>query len=270
MADKKISELTLWAPLDTDIIPYVDLVTWETKKATKTELKWDKWDKWDTWDTWATWPQGIQWIQWPAWTNGTNWIDWLDWEDGRWITSITLISTVWKVKTYRITYTDATTFDYEVTDWADWTWAWDMLKSTYDTNNNGVVDNSEALNWEAGTYYLDTDNHTSWTINKVYTAIEQSKLSWIEEWAEVNTLNDVVAWTNISIDKTDPLNPIINSTWWWDVEEAPIDWNTYWRKDAWWEQLIDWNSLTNLTSTSLNIIVTNWKYCAQSSCTNLP
>ena len=29
-------------------------------------------------------------------------------------------------------------------------------------------------------------------------------------------------------------------------------------------------SLTNLTSTNLNTIITNWKYCSQSSCTNLP
>lgn len=40
-------------------------------------------------------------------------------EIGNGIESISLLSTVGKVKTYRITYTDATTFDYEVTDGAD-------------------------------------------------------------------------------------------------------------------------------------------------------
>lgn len=40
---------------------------------------------------------------------------------GRGIASITLISTVGLVKTYRITYTDATTFDYDVTDGEDGT-----------------------------------------------------------------------------------------------------------------------------------------------------
>ena len=40
-------------------------------------------------------------------------------ETGNGIASITLLSTVDKVKTYRITYTDETTFDYEVTDGAD-------------------------------------------------------------------------------------------------------------------------------------------------------
>jgi hypothetical protein len=42
--DKKISQLTQGTPLDTDIIPYVDLVTGETKKAFKSELKGDTGD----------------------------------------------------------------------------------------------------------------------------------------------------------------------------------------------------------------------------------
>jgi hypothetical protein len=50
MADLKvkISALTAGTPLDTDIIPYVDLVTNTTKKALKSELKGDKGDKGDT------------------------------------------------------------------------------------------------------------------------------------------------------------------------------------------------------------------------------
>lgn len=38
MADQKITELTLGTPTDTDIIPFVDLGTGETKKAVKTDL----------------------------------------------------------------------------------------------------------------------------------------------------------------------------------------------------------------------------------------
>jgi len=51
---KKISELELGTPLDTDVIPYVDLVEGKTKKATKAELKGDKGDQGD---------QGIQGVQ---------------------------------------------------------------------------------------------------------------------------------------------------------------------------------------------------------------
>jgi hypothetical protein len=36
----------------------------------------------------------------------------------------------------------------------------DMQKSVYDTTNNGVVDNSEKLNNQAASYYLDRTNHT--------------------------------------------------------------------------------------------------------------
>lgn len=36
----------------------------------------------------------------------------------------------------------------------------DMYKSVYDVNNNGIVDNSQALWWQAGSYYLDRTNHT--------------------------------------------------------------------------------------------------------------
>jgi hypothetical protein len=50
MADllKKITDLTAGTPLETDVIPYVDLVEGETKKALKSELKGDKGDKGDT------------------------------------------------------------------------------------------------------------------------------------------------------------------------------------------------------------------------------
>jgi collagen triple helix repeat protein len=44
MADQKISELTLGTPTDTDIIPFVDLISGITKKTTKTDLKGDQGD----------------------------------------------------------------------------------------------------------------------------------------------------------------------------------------------------------------------------------
>jgi len=44
MADQKITELTQGTPLNTDVVPYVDLVTGTTKKALKSELKGDTGD----------------------------------------------------------------------------------------------------------------------------------------------------------------------------------------------------------------------------------
>lgn len=68
------------------------------------------------------------------WDNGEPWNQWDPWEDGNGIVSVTLISTVGKVKTYRILFTDATTYDFVVTDGADWTGSGDMVASTYDPN----------------------------------------------------------------------------------------------------------------------------------------
>lgn len=59
---------------------------------------------------------------------------------GNGISGITLISTVGKVKTYRITFTDGSTYDYTVTDGADGTGAGDMTKAVYDTDDDGLVD----------------------------------------------------------------------------------------------------------------------------------
>lgn len=85
------------------------------KKINKTLMKGDQW---------------IQGIQWTAGTNWTNWTNGTDWDDGNWIDSISLISTVGKVKTYRILFTDATTYDFTVTDGADGTGSGDMLLSS--------------------------------------------------------------------------------------------------------------------------------------------
>lgn len=92
----------------------------------------------------------------------------------------------------------------------------DMLKATYDTNNDGVVDNSEALEGHNGAYYLNTDHHTDGTTNKVYTDIEKTKLAGIEEGAEVNVNSD---WNAASGDAR-----ILNKP---SIPEAQIqsDWN---------------------------------------------
>jgi len=63
MALKKISELSLGTPLETDVIPYVDLVAGETKKALKSELKGVKGDKGDTGSQGIQGIQGIQGVQ---------------------------------------------------------------------------------------------------------------------------------------------------------------------------------------------------------------
>jgi hypothetical protein len=58
--------------------------------------------------------------------------------------------------------------------------AGDMLKSVYDTNGNNIVDNSEALNGQAASYYLSRTNHTNTqaasTISDFDTQVRTSRL----------------------------------------------------------------------------------------------
>ena len=82
----------------------------------------------------------------------------------------------------------------------------DMTKATYDPQ--GI---------EADAFSMD--NMVEGTDTKILTEAERTKLASVEANAQENTINDVVAGTNITIDKTDPLNPIFNASWW----IAPVD-----------------------------------------------
>ena len=252
--DKKISALTAWTPLDTDIIPYVDLVTGETKKALKSELEGADWNGIDnialintvwlvktyriTFTDASTFDYDVtDWTDWIDWTNGTNWTNGTDWN---WIDNIALISTVGLVKTYRITYTDATTFDYTVTDWADWisgTWdvnwpasAVDNNIATYDTTTGKLIQD-----WGSSIAQVkDRANHTGTqtadtiidgSTNAILTLDEKKALisglsSWLRTWGIItqNLTNpnniDITAGQGIVIDNTDPINPIYTKVVW--------------------------------------------------------
>ena len=57
-----------------------------------------------------------------------------DGDDGVSVTGVSLQSTSGKVKTYRMTFSNSTYFDFDVTDGADGTGAGDMLSTDYDPN----------------------------------------------------------------------------------------------------------------------------------------
>ena len=66
--------------------------------------------------------------------------------------------------TYRIFYTDSTTWDYYVyngADGEDGSGSGDMLKSVYDTNDSGVVDDAEALGGVAASGYFTSNDFIS-------------------------------------------------------------------------------------------------------------
>jgi len=262
-SDKKISQLTTWTPAWDSWIPFVDLVAWETKKTTKDELKWDTWNGIDnialTWTVWLVDTYTITYTD--ATTHDyevTNWEDWTDWNG---IDNIALIDTTWLVKTYRITYTDATTFDYTVTDWEDWADGTD-----WNTVLNWTINpTSEWVNWDfylntvsvelfwpkswwawawswvvlEGTDWVDADElqleysingSTSWhTPFELWDLYIRSSTDWGSTWSdwikfvwvdgEDWVVQAVVWWTNITVDATDPANPIVNFTW-----TVGVDW----------------------------------------------
>lgn len=79
--------------------------------------------------------------------------------NGRGIVNTEKVSSVAGVDTYHINYTDGQNPDsFTVTNG---TGSGDMMQSTYDTNANGIVDNSEKLNNQTSDYYLNYNNFTN-------------------------------------------------------------------------------------------------------------
>ena len=129
-----------------------------------------------------------------------------------------------------------------------WSGTWDMLKSTYDTNNNGKVDVAELAEGVAyanvtgkptfatvatsGSYNDLIDKPTIWA----WDMLKSENLSWLA--------NYTTARTNLWVYSTTEVNTAL------DLKQNL--------------------NLTNLSSINLNTIVTNGKYCANANCTNLP
>ena len=70
----------------------------------------------------------------PKGADGADGADGSDGADGVSVTGVTLYSTSGRVKTYRMSFSDGTHFDYEVTDGENGSGAGDMLQSDYDPN----------------------------------------------------------------------------------------------------------------------------------------
>lgn len=93
---------------------------------------------------------------------------------------------------------------------------------------NNITD-TQAYNLTAG---LNTSLHSH--NNMYYTENEVDiLLSGKQNSLWYTPLDSVVAWANITIDNTDPLNPIINSTWWgWSITDhnnlTNIQWWAVW------------------------------------------
>lgn len=240
--DLKISQLTSWTPDDNSLIPYVDLVTWETKKATKTELKWDKWDTWDaatlnvwTTTTWDAWTEALVTNVWttsaavfnfviPRWEAWPQWLPWDTWATWNGIASIVRTSwdwSPWTTDTYTITYTDTTTTTFDVYNWADWEWAWDVTWPASSTDN--AVARFDSTTWKI-------IQNSSVTIDDSWN-ISANNISWTNTWdVTLAWTPDYLTITNqeITLNSVDLANdvtwtlPIAN--WWtWSATQNFVD-----------------------------------------------
>ena len=90
-------------------------------------------------------------------------------ETGNGISNISLISTVGLVKTYRITYTDDTTFDYTVTDGANGTGTLSSVVAGTNISidntdvNNPVINNTQDISGKE-----DVSNKENTTLRHFY------------------------------------------------------------------------------------------------------
>lgn len=82
---------------------------------------------------------------------------------------------------------------------------------------------ADIVNYDNTTSWLSATT-TQWAIDEVEARVEQNETDiWTLQTNSLDTttdpyLEDVVAWTNITIDKTDPKNPVITASW-WSVDE---------------------------------------------------
>jgi len=184
MSNEKISWLTQWTPVDADWVPFVDIsdttqsASWTTKKALKSELKWDTGtaataDAWTT-TTWAAWSNASvvnswttsdaifdftipRWDTWAKWDTGDTWATWADWvvQTVVWWTNITV---------------DATDTANPIVNLDSLTTA----NITEATNKNYVTDAEAVVIWN--TSWTNTWDQTSVTWNAwTATALETSK-----------------------------------------------------------------------------------------------
>ena len=134
--------------------------------------------------------------------------DGADGTDGISVTGVSLYSTSGREKTYRMTFSSGSPFDYVVTDGADGTGAGDMLKSDYDSdsavyNAGGIASyvSAHAAVYSAGTNIQISSSNVISATDTTYSDATQSasglmsstdktKLDGIASGAEVNVQAD--------------------------------------------------------------------------------
>lgn len=264
---------------------------WDKWDKGDTWNTWEKGDKWDTWNTWPQWEKGDKWDKWDTWTaatitvwSTTTWWAWtsasvvnsgtssaavLDftipkWDKGdtwntgatwNWIASVTS-SKSWKITTVTITETDGDSSSFEISDGADWQWAWDVVWPSSSTDGGVVL-----FDWTTWKLIKDSwktlpsviDNLTSSSTADALSANQWKVLKWMIDdlmaQGKFLSLWDSATWQPISF----PLStPYTYNTWDYFMVET-VDSTTNYKPN--------WSSYSwTASSTTESWEVAKWDY----------
>lgn len=257
---------------------------WDKGDTWNTWPKWDKWDKWDTgdkwdkWDTGATWPQwptwpqweqGEQGEQWEQWDKGDKWDKWDKWDKGDTGNGIANVSSekVWKVTTVTITETDGDDYSFDISDWQDGEWAWDVVWPNSSTNWNVVLFDWVTWkqikdSWKAlPTKTSDLNNDSGFITNAVNNLTNYYLKTELYNKSEVDTLLSNFWWFEVvaTLPTTDIKSNVIYLLWpigtWTDKYEEWIYYSNTWTKI--WETSVDLSPYLNL-NTQTSDVITEW------------
>ena len=254
---------------------------WDKGDTWNTWPKWDKWDKWDTWakwdkgDTgatwpqWPTWPQWEQGEQWEQWDKGDKWDKWDKWDKGDTGNGIANVSSekAWKVTTVTITETDGDDYSFDILDWQDGEWAWDVVWPNSSTNWNVVLFDWNTWkqikdSWKAlPTKTSDLNNDSGFITNAVNNLTNYYLKTELYNKSEVDTLLSNFWWFEVvaTLPTTDIKSNVIYLLWpigtWADKYEEWIYYSNTWTKI--WETSVDLSPYLNL-NTQTSDVITEW------------
>lgn len=137
----------------------------------------------EQWPQWIQGIQGVQWPQWEQWIQGETWETWPQWPTGatgNGISSITS-SKAWKTTTVTITETSWNVDTFQIQDWQDWEWAWDVLWPSSSVNGNVVI-----FDWTTGKLIKDSWKTLPSVIDNLTSTSTTDALS-ANQWKVLNT-----------------------------------------------------------------------------------
>ena len=271
--------------VDTDLVFSKDDSTDVVLEWAKTTLTWPQWPKWDTGNTWPKGDTGASIVQ--AWFSGDDMVFTKDdstsvtienakpalkWDTGatgakgdtwNWISSVTATKS-WKTTTVTMNYTSWNPTVFQVQDWADGEWSWDMSMSTYDPTSKmaDAFDYDNMYNTPTiPTKVSDLQNDSEFITKAVNDLTNYYTKTQTYTKSEVDTLISNFGWFEVvSVLPTQNIKTnVIYMLWpigtWPDKYEEWIYSNNAWVKI--WETTVDLTNYFNKTTDDTDDI-TEW------------